>query len=229
MGSSWDGDFEADAIATEERPGLGTSYGESRRSSIENVAFHRADPSTPDVVFTIHYDDASGVRASARNKRSRAWSDEARQVHAGLTFALLDEHERVLPAVTVGSQLFAVGAVESRYSLAIANDTSSAYELVASVDGLDIIDGRAASFDKRGYIIDPFSSVVIEGWRTSEDTVAAFRFSSIEESYADRMGDSRNVGVIGAALFREAPRGWDDWRSPEDTWRRDTANPFPGN
>lgn len=228
---SWEdeGDWGADKRAVEEsRPGLGTSYGESRRSSVESVGFRRADPSTPDVVFTVRYDDVDGVRSAAQTKRTRAWSDDALQQHAGLSFALLDERGRVLPAAAVASELWAVGQPDARYSLAIANDTGSAFEVVASVDGLDVIDGRPAGFGKRGYIVDPFSSVVIDGWRTSEDTVAAFRFSSIEDSYADRMGDGRNVGVIGAAFFREAPREWEDWRAPEETWRRDTANPFPG-
>lgn len=228
---SWDGgaDFEADAIAREEtRQGLGTAYGETRHSNVETVGFRRADASTPDVVFAIRYDDVGGVRAAARDKRSRAFHDQAMQSHAGISFALLDDAGNILPAASVGSDLWAVGEPEVRYSLAIANDTASAFEVVASVDGLDIIDGRPASFSKRGYIVDPFSSVVIDGWRTSEQTVAAFRFSSIEDSYSERMGDGRNVGVIGAAFFREAPREWEEWRSPEETWRRDSADPFPG-
>jgi hypothetical protein len=228
--ATWhDADGAADRMAVEEsRPGLGTAYGESRRSSVESVGFRRADPTTPDVVFTVRYDDVDGVRSAARSKRARAWSDDALQRHAGLSFALLDQHGNILPAASVGSDLWAVGQPDARYSLAIANDTGSAFEIVASVDGLDVIDGRPASFSKRGYIVDPFSSVVIDGWRTSEDTVAAFRFSSIDDSYAERMGDGRNVGVIGAAFFREAPRAWEEWRAPEETWRRDTANPFPG-
>jgi hypothetical protein len=228
---AWDGggEFEADAIAREEvRQGLGTAYGETRHSNVESVGFRRADPSTPDVVFAIRYDDVSGVRSAARDKRSRAFHDEAMQSHAGISFALLDDHGNVLPAASVGSDLWAVGEPEVRYSLAVANDTASAFEVVASVDGLDIIDGSAASFSKRGYIVDPFSSVVIDGWRTSEETVAAFRFSSIEDSYSERMGDGRNIGVIGAAFFREAPREWEEWRSPDETWRRDRADPFPG-
>jgi hypothetical protein len=224
---AWDdADFGGAIAAQEARPGLGTAYGESRRSSVESVGFRRAD-STPDVVFAIRYDDVDGVRSAARTKRTRAWSDEAMQRHAGLSFALLDERGNILPAAAVGAELWAVGQPQSRYSLAIANDTGSAFEVVASVDGLDVIDGRPASFAKRGYIVDPFSSVVIDGWRTSEDTVAAFRFSSVENSYAERMGDGRNVGVIGAAFFREAPAAWDAWRPPEETWRRDAANPFP--
>jgi hypothetical protein len=192
------------------------------------VGFRRADPSTPDVVFSIRYDDVGGVRAAASQKRTRAFSDDAIQRHAGLSFALLDERGDVLQAASVGSELWAVGRPDARYSLAIANDTGSAFEVVTSVDGLDVIDGSPASFSKRGYIVDPFSSVVIDGWRTSEDSVAAFRFSSIEDSYSERMGDGRNVGVIGAAFFREAPRAWEDWRAPEQTWRRDRADPFPG-
>jgi hypothetical protein len=222
-------DFGADAIAREEsRPGLGTAYGEDRRSSVETVGFRRAEPTTPDVVFSIRYDDVGGVRAAASQKRTRAFSDDALQQHAGLSFALLDDRGDVLPAASVGSELWAVGHPDARYSLAIANDTSSAFEVVTSVDGLDVIDGRPANFSKRGYIVDPFSSVVIDGWRTSEDSVAAFRFSSIDDSYAERMGDGRNVGVIGAAFFREAPRAWEAWRAPEETWRRDRADPFPG-
>ncbi|MFV8756259.1 hypothetical protein ACNOYE_37410 [Nannocystaceae bacterium ST9] len=230
MGTRWDdGEFEADAIARDDsRPGLGTAYGETRSSSVDTVSFRRADRNTPDVVFSIHYDDVAGVREVARGQRTRAWSDEARLRQGDLTFALLDEAGDVLPAASVGSQLYAIGAPETRYGLAVANDSNTTYEVVLSVDGLDVIDGRPAGFDKRGYVIDPFSSVVIDGWRTSEDTVAAFRFSSIEDSYADRTGESRNIGVIGAAFFREAPRHWEDWRAPEDTRRRETADPFPG-
>ncbi len=228
-GMGWRDESEADAIARERAPGLGTAYGETRSSSIDTVSFRRADPSTPDVVFSIHYDDVAGVREVARGQRTRAWTEDSLLQQADLSFALLDEGGRVLPAANLGSQLYAVGEPETRYSLAVANDSNTMYEVVLSVDGLDVIDGGPASFSKRGYVIDPFTSVVIEGWRTSEDTVAAFRFSSIEDSYAERTGEGRNVGVIGAAFFRAAPRHWEEWRAPEDTWRRETADPFPGN
>ena len=230
-GEAWDAAPSDDRIAAEVSPGLGTAYGETRHSSIETVGFRRADPSSPDVVFTVRYDDVDGVRAAAAHRRDRAWSDDALQQHGGLAFALLDARGEVLPAATIGGELWAVGQPDARYSLAIANDTGSAFEVVASVDGLDVIDGRPAAFGKRGYIVDPFSSVVIDGWRTSEETVAAFRFSPIEDSYAERMGDGRNVGVIGAAFFREAPPSrdsWDRWTPPDDGWRRETADPFPG-
>jgi hypothetical protein len=67
----------------------------------------------------------------------------------------------------------------------------------------DALDGKAASLSKRGYVVPAFGSVTIDGFRTSLDTVAAFRFSSVSDSYAGRKGEDRNVGVIGVAFFRE--------------------------
>ena len=95
-----------------------------------------------------------------------------------------------------------------------------------SVDGLDVLDGQAASFAKRGYLIDPHGEVEIDGFRQSLDTVAAFRFGSVRSSYAaQKHGDTRNVGVIGVALFHE--RGTTPW-NPREIQRRNDANPFPG-
>ena len=37
------------------------------------------------------------------------------------------------------------------------------------------------------------------------DDVAQFYFTDLPDSYAARTGRPRNVGVIGVAVFREAP------------------------
>ncbi len=47
--------------------------------------------------------------------------------------------------------------------------------------------------------------MTVEGFRTSLADVAAFRFSSVRDSYAARTGSARNVGVIGVAFFPERP------------------------
>src|SRR5437667_11949667 len=99
-------------------------------------------------------------------------------------------------------------------------------EIVLSVAGLDVIDGRPASFRKRGYILNPHQELVVEGFRQSTEAVAAFRFGPVRESYAaQNYHNIRNVGVIGIALFNEA--GSDPWAS-EEVRRRLKANPFPG-
>jgi hypothetical protein len=74
------------------------------------------------------------------------------------------------------------------------------------VDGRDVLDGQPSAWEKRGYIVAPYGEVVIDGFRLNEDSVAAFRFSSVKRSYAARMGDARDVGVIGVAVFTERQR-----------------------
>jgi hypothetical protein len=118
---------------------------------------------------------------------------------------IVDDALRAYPTFFQGGRRFLLGAVGERYVVRISNPTAGRVEAVVSIDGLDAIDGRPASFAKRGYIVPPYGEVTIDGWRTSLDSVAAFRFSSVPASYAARTGRDRNVGVIGAAFFRERP------------------------
>ncbi len=99
-------------------------------------------------------------------------------------------------------------------------------EVVLSVDGLDVMDGRAASFRKRGYLLRPNGIVKVDGFRQSNEAVAAFRFSSVSGSYANlKHGDTRNVGVIGVAVFHEYGTNPLDLTEAR---RRLRADPFPG-
>jgi hypothetical protein len=119
---------------------------------------------------------------------------------------LVDEATQPLPTFAQQGRRFVLGMTGDRYFIRIVNPTPVRVEAVVSVDGLDAIDGRPANLSKRGYLIAPYGDVTIDGWRTSLDAVAAFRFSSVRDSYAGRTGHDRNVGVIGVAFFRERPR-----------------------
>jgi hypothetical protein len=67
---------------------------------------------------------------------------------------------------------------------------------------------------------------MVEGFRQSTEAVAAFRFGPVRESYAnEKYRNTRNVGVIGIALFNE--RGTNPW-TWDEVRRRLRANPFPG-
>lgn len=119
------------------------------------------------------------------------------------------------------------GRLGERYVIEVENRSAAPLEIVASVDGLDVIDGRTASFNKRGYLIDPEETVRIAGFRRSTGEVAAFRLSSVADSYSEKKyGDTRHVGVIGVAAFHE--RGSDPRPVHDDTRLRRTADPFPG-
>lgn len=202
-------------------PSLGTAFGEERMSSVRTAPFERASAS-PDTVLAVFYDDVAGLRRKAGRSNdfgrleSRVTSDDGT-----LAVSLIDDRGRVYPATQVGDQRFALGSQGLAYRIGIENNANERFEAVASVDGLDVMDGSEAGFDQRGYIVEPFTSMVVEGWRTSEETVAAFRFSELEDSYAERTGRARNVGVVGVAFFREETRG-SAFRSGGG------ADPFPG-
>jgi len=119
---------------------------------------------------------------------------------------LIDEGGNTLPTFWQNGRTYVLGEQGSRYSLRIRNQSETRVEFVASVDGRDVLDGRPAGVAKRGYIVAPWGEVVIDGFRLDHESVAAFRFSSVRDSYAAKMGDARNVGVIGVAVFPERPR-----------------------
>jgi len=68
---------------------------------------------------------------------------------------------------------------------------------------VNVLTGRTAAADQRGYVIDGWSSASIDGWRKNLDEVAAFYFTRLKDSYAARTGRPDHVGVIGVAMFRE--------------------------
>jgi hypothetical protein len=132
------------------------------------------------------------------------------------SLTLVDENGRQLPTFEQQGRTYALGKRGERYLLRVRNETGRRVEVVASVDGRDVIDGRPSGLARRGYLVAPWGELTIDGFRVSGSAVAAFRFSTVESSYAARMGDARDVGVIGVAVFPEAappppPPPADDW------------------
>lgn len=91
------------------------------------------------------------------------------------------------------------------YTLRLSNLTGTRVLVVLSVDGVNVVTGETADPAQSGYVLAPYATAEIDGWRKSMHEVAAFRFSAAEGSYAARTGRPSDLGVIGAAVFREAP------------------------
>jgi hypothetical protein len=221
-------DYAGEAAATPAgRPGLGTEWGETRHSEVTHTAFERAS-SSPTAVGAFYYNDRQGADAMAGRDDFRRLA-EAVFALPGLpvTVSIRDGGGDPLPAVSSGVRCYAVGEAGARYTIMVQNHSALRLEIVASVDGLDVIDGKPAGYGKRGYLIRPYGSLSIDGWRQSDESVAAFRFGSVRDSYAARTGSDRHVGVIGVALFHERgaqPSGpWTD----EELQKRQSADPFP--
>ncbi|MBI5070152.1 MAG: hypothetical protein HZB56_18105 [Deltaproteobacteria bacterium] len=122
------------------------------------------------------------------------------------SFELTDESGYRLPTYQHQGRTYVLGRMGERYLLRVRNDSAQRIEVVASVDGRDVLDGLPASPGKRGYLVEAHGAVTIDGFRLSQESVAAFRFSSVSRSYAARMGDARDVGVVGVAVFQEKQR-----------------------
>ena len=119
------------------------------------------------------------------------------------SFDLVDDRGMPLPAFVHRGGTHVLGAAGQRYRVRVRNDSPRRVEVVVSVDGRDVIDGGPSSLDKHGYVVDPHGEAIIDGYRLSESAVAAFRFGTVDRSYAALEGDARDVGVIGVAVFPE--------------------------
>lgn len=100
-------------------------------------------------------------------------------------------------------QVYVEGREGQKYSIKIRNMGYNRILAVPTVDGLSVMDGKPASFDSNGYIIDGYDSLTIDGWRTSDKEVAEFFFSCHDHAYAELKGKGGNQGVIGVAVFNE--------------------------
>ncbi len=129
------------------------------------------------------------------------------------------------PSFRHGGEVWIAGSEGQRYNLRLQNHSPERVEVVVSVDGRDVISGRLGDYVKqRGYVLDPFATLVIEGYRQSLDSVAAFRFAELADSYSARLGTPVHVGLIGVAAFAEqTPR-----RRRQQPLAPIEGEPFPG-
>jgi len=113
------------------------------------------------------------------------------------------ETGQVLRTYAHDGRLYVAGEPGARYGLRVENHTSGRVMVVLSVDGVNIVTGETANFDQNGYVLDPWASYDLNGWRKSRTEIAAFQFAPLGQSYAARTGRPGDVGVIGMAVFRE--------------------------
>jgi len=101
-------------------------------------------------------------------------------------------------------QIFIEGRDGSNFEIEFKNQSALRVEAVLSVDGLSVIDGKEAGPASSGYVVGPFETVRIPGWKLTDEQVAAFQFAGKKGSYAAQStGSARNTGVLGAMVFAE--------------------------
>lgn len=121
-----------------------------------------------------------------------------------------------------------------KYEIKVKNNNYSRVLAVPSVDGLSVVSGKEAHSGSAGYIIPALSSVLIKGFRVSNQEVNLFEFANKKDSYAAKSPSGtksdKNCGVISVRFIAEKvadytyvpitvapPHHW------ETTWKTNTA------
>jgi hypothetical protein len=98
-----------------------------------------------------------------------------------------------------------VEALENaEYEVRIHNPYGYRVAVALSVDGLNTIDARhTTAWDAHKWVIDPYGTIYVRGWQMSSQNARRFYFTTERDSYAAKLGQAVNLGVISAVFFRE--------------------------
>ncbi len=191
----------ASAMAPQARSTLGTQWGEGRESRTYTVQARRIEPQRD--MQQLRYSDEGSIRQALGGGLDAQRSILLDQ--GNVEWSVQDARGAPLTIYSTPGQTNyqLAGRAGERYALVYTNLSNTPYEIVATVDGLDVLSGRPGSRGNNGYMLRPGAVLRIEGFRKSSDEVAAFRFSTKDRAYAANSlaGDSRNIGVIGVVLY----------------------------
>ena len=186
-------DMQAPSVQdTAESERLGTKWGDDVNSQVTTVDLHRVTEE-PIEQMQVNYADKS-YQGRALNSRSL--------VAGKIDFSVATDMG-ALPLYRDAGNYYLQGQSGEAYRLVYRNNSANTYEIVASVDGLNVLNGSTASRYDSGYVLNPNDDLVIEGFRKSQDAVASFIFSKPDDAYAanTESGSITNTGVIGTVIY----------------------------
>ncbi len=171
---------------------LGTQWGDEVDSQVTMVDLRRVDEEPLDEMQ---------VRYANKEYAGRAVNSIS-LVAGKVDFSMTTDNGN-LSIYRDAGKYFVRGQTGQAYRLVYQNNSANTYEIVASVDGIDVFDGNAASRYNDGYVLYPNDELVIEGFRKSESAVASFIFSKPESAYAANTstGSIDNTGIIGTVVY----------------------------
>ncbi len=115
------------------------------------------------------------------------------------------------------------------YSIRLRNTTDQRVGVLITVDGLNVVNGERSnqSSSEPMYVLDPWESATIKGWRSSQSTIQKFVFVDEQRSYANRTDQANgDMGWIRVTTFREyRPQVWRDELKQKSNARAPQAAP----
>ena len=92
----------------------------------------------------------------------------------------------------------------TEYEVFLRNPWPYRVAVALSVDGLNSIDARRTSaWNASKWVLGPYETIHVGGWQMSSSRARRFYFTTERDSYASKLGQTANVGVVSAVFFRE--------------------------
>jgi hypothetical protein len=111
------------------------------------------------------------------------------------------------------------------YAIVVHNTTGQRLGVNIAVDGLNVVSGTRSTLspDEQMYVLGPWETTTIRGWRTSLNDIQRFVFVDEQRSYASRTGQANaDMGWIRVQSYREQRPWWQPRpRLAEDRRTRD--------
>ena len=92
----------------------------------------------------------------------------------------------------------------AEYEISLRNTLPVRVAVALSVDGLNSIDAKhTTAWNASKWVVGPYQTIRIGGWQMSSERARRFYFTTERDSYAARLGQTANLGLISAVFFRE--------------------------
>ena len=144
---------------------------------------------------------------------SHYYQPDQRNQYSPITIDIIDEQGRRYSKHQPNNQYkthraYLEAKKGQRYKLRVRNRTNKRIAVVIAVDGRNIISGKKSNLrnNERMYVLGPYKSATYKGWRTGQNKINRFYFTSAGDSYAGAWGDHSAMGVIAAAVYEEMPQ-----------------------
>ncbi|HEY6872482.1 MAG TPA: hypothetical protein VI298_07155 [Geobacteraceae bacterium] len=157
---------------------------------------------------------------------SAAWgggADDAVEVR------IRSDNGREIPFYQVSARMpnrkfYAEATRGDQYGIVVRNRLNRRVGIVIAVDGRNIITGKKSWLgnDERMYILEPYGEGEFTGWRTGDDRVNRFYFTTADDSYAAAFNDGSAMGVIAVAVYPEQR-----YEPPVEMYRGSSWSPLP--